>query len=86
MNFTHAPDRQALDVGDEAVLHRLQKGVAGLVSERLALQLDHRLLDVGVGAAEHDRGALSERRQNRWFCCAGAGSTRALLRRDGGAI
>jgi hypothetical protein len=39
-------------VGDEAVFHGLLKGAAGLVDHRVALELDHRLFDVGVDVAE----------------------------------
>ena len=39
----------------EAVFHRLLKCAARLVDERLALQFDHRLLDIGVHVAEQAR-------------------------------
>jgi hypothetical protein len=51
----HVPPGQPLDLGDEAVLHRPLKDAARFVNQRLALELDHRLLDVGVDVAEHAR-------------------------------
>ena len=49
---TSRPERRSTCV-DELVLHRVLEGAAGFLHDRRALQLDHRLLDVGVDAAEH---------------------------------
>jgi uncharacterized protein YbcI len=50
-----AAPREPLDLVDEALLHRILEGAAGFLHEGHPLQLDHRLLDVGIDAA-HDDG------------------------------
>jgi hypothetical protein len=49
----HPAAREPLDGADELLLHGQLEGVAGLGDDRGALQLDHRLLHVGVDAAQH---------------------------------
>jgi hypothetical protein len=47
------PRPEALHLLDEPVLHRRLEGAAGLLHDGAALQLDHRLPDVGVDPAKH---------------------------------
>jgi uncharacterized protein YbcI len=51
----NSPARETLDGIDEFVLHGVLERVAGLLDDRAALDLDHRLLHVRVDAAEHAR-------------------------------
>ena len=48
----HPPAGEALDRDDEAALDSVMERAASLVDHRVALQLDQRLLDVGVDVAE----------------------------------
>jgi hypothetical protein len=43
--------------------HRVLERVAGFLNDRRALQLDHRLLDVGVDASEYAAEQLAAEQQ-----------------------
>jgi hypothetical protein len=51
----HLAPRETLDLADELLAHRVLEGAAGFFDDGAALQLDHRLLDIGVDTG-HDHG------------------------------
>src|SRR6202020_1068387 len=59
----HVTAREALDGCDESVFHRVLERVSGFLNDRRALQLDHRLLDVGVDACEYADEQLAAEQQ-----------------------
>jgi hypothetical protein len=51
----HPAARQTFDSSNELVLHSVLKRATGLLQDRRALEIDHRLLDLGEDASEHAR-------------------------------